>query len=244
MWAIKKQGHHFQHTEIAMKQGFLKKIISIPRRMLGRLVRHDEIVLLKMDSNALRKYTDGQVETHTDPDTIYEIYQKLGHSGDGISREKIIQRLDHGLDFYSYSLNDELVALTWFLTNVPRFIDEIAMTIIPEEPNYHWGRDFFIKKASRGRYLFPKFVSQVVDFYPSNEHFYLYSDVYASNRVSMAVHKRLGGKEFDRIPFSRSACWLYRKYDPAHVNYQAYKPGQRLLLMGPKFKQYIKSHMA
>jgi len=221
---------------------FLKLIFKIPSYLLSKIFYYDELVIL--ESNELPSVDSKQYEViqYSDSQLIEGIYMTIGRKGH-VDRNIIDCRLKHGLNFYVLSINGQLVASTWILRNVPRFIDEVAVTILPNE-NFYWIRDIYVINDYRGKNVFSQFIGLIISKHSPNEGLKLLSDVSRSNASSMRAHLKLGFKEIMNIRyvilFSVILLRLYKK-DASIVGY---KSSQNLFFMGHKFKQFIKNNIA
>jgi len=241
--------HGYQFTEYPgalLKEviivSFFKLLFKIPSYLLSKIFYYDELVFL--ESNELPSVDSKQCEViqYSDAQLIEGVYMSIGRKGH-IDRSIIDCRLKHGLDFYVLSINGQFVASTWVLRNVPRFIDEVAVTIFPDK-NFYWIRDIYVINDYRGKNIFSQFIGLIISKHLSDKGFKLISDVSRSNTSSMRAHLKLGFKEIMNIRYVILFGVILLRIYKKNASIVEYKPHQRLFFMGYKFKQFIKNNIA
>ena len=218
----------------------------IIRKVLNRIenyIKFDTFIILEAIINDQIKLDGGKVEKITSSENIETIYINAGRKNSSL-KNTIESRIRRGLDFYTYSIANEIVAFTWILNNVPRFIDEIGISIGPV-PKSLWIRDIFVLENQRGRNVFSKFLSLIVSEFYKGQVELIISDILQSNQPSFQAHIKYGFKPIYNIKFSILLNRLLIRFLPeTEIKTFVYKKGQSLIKIDDSFKQYVKKNMA
>ncbi len=147
-----------------------------------------------LDATAL---ADGERLVELRHDAIERIsrnYRQQGMRGD-VAR--IARRFELGARFFAIEGDDGgLVAWTWVLVGVPRYLDEFGWLFELEE-DQAWGRDAFVIPSRRGCRLLLALAggAAVMEARPLQ----LFSDVDPANTASMRAHLALGLRPLAKI---------------------------------------------
>jgi GNAT superfamily N-acetyltransferase len=165
-------------------------------------------------------------------------------AGRDATPERVRQRLQHGLRFFSLIEHDTIVANTWALRGGARFLDE-AMLVLRLGPDAACLRDVFVRPAERGRGLFRQLV-EGLEHGPLSGICDLWSCVEAGNLASIAAHERaafsIAGEVstvalFDRLMWRR--CSL-----PDALDCRDYAASRHWLWLGERARGFRRSQLA
>lgn len=218
---------------------------SVLQKILNRIecyVTADAFIILEAPFNSQFNNT-AVVEEISLAKKIEAVYVNVGR-GRVTLGATIKSRIDHGLNFYIYTINNEIVAFTWMLSNIPRFIDELGVSI-DSNPKSLWVRDIFVLEEHRGKNIFSNFLSKIVsDFYQGNIET-LRSDIYQSNNSSFQAHKKYGFKSIYKINyFTFFNRFLIRFLPKTDIKMSIFKKGQPLIKMDKAFTQHVIENIA
>lgn len=127
-------------------------------------------------------------------DDIARAYRRHGMRGDAA---RIARRFSLGAKFYAIEADgDGLVAWTWALVGVPRYLDEFGW-LLELAPDQAWGRDAFVVPSRRGHRMLLALINAaaVVEARPLQ----LFSDVDPANLASMQAHLAMGMRPVAKI---------------------------------------------
>ena len=173
-------------------------------------------------------------------DRISQCYRQQGMRGDPA---RISRRFSNGARFFAIEQDGVLIAWTWALIGVPRYMDEFAW-MIQLDQNQAWGRDAFVLPSRRGKRLLLALVDAAAILEGRAMQFF--SDVDPANRVSMQAHLAMGMTPLTRIrALSIGQRLIVRQRpDPALPPLQGMRPDQRLLWMKPDDLQWHRMRIA
>ena len=157
---------------------------------------------------------------------------------------RIRSRFRNGLIFCALRENGALVASTWLINGVTRFIDEIGYHFAAGEDEL-WVRDAFVASEARGRGLYASFLEHLLYEHFPNVHT-VWSDVSRTNQPSLRAHARACFHRADRLACLHLGRLLMIRYRAPHQvrPVSGFKCTRRILFTGRKFQEYKAEHLA
>jgi hypothetical protein len=172
---------------------------------------------------------------------IAQSYRQHGMRGD---MARIARRFALGAKFYAIEAEGQgLVAWTWGLVGVPRYLDEFGW-LFELESDQAWGRDAFVVPSRRGHRMLLALINaaSVVEARPLQ----LFSDVDPANVASMQAHLAMGMRPVAKIralAIGRRLL-LRQRPVPALPPVGAVQPRRRLLWRTGQSLEWHEAHIA
>lgn len=172
---------------------------------------------------------------------IAQCYRQHGMRGD---RARIARRFALGARFFAIEAGDEgLVAWTWALVGVPRYLDEFGW-MFELEPDQAWGRDAFVVPSRRGSRMLLALVNAAAVM--EARALQLFSDVDPANLASMQAHLTIGMRPLAKVRALAIGNRLLVRQRPAPglPPIGQMQPQHRLLWRGNRQLDWHQAHIA